>query len=224
MTEPPPSPRAVLFDWDGTLVDNWPVIHAALNATLARHGMAPWSMAETYARISGSQRDSFPRIFGANWQAAREQFYGEFEARHLADLRVLPEAPELLAAVADAGFYLALVSNKQGGYLRLEVEHLGWAHYFSRIVGAGDAAEDKPAAAPVHLALQGSEIAAGEDVWLVGDSVTDLQCARNAGCLALIVSQAGGNPNPLGDEHRPDLEFLGLAGLVDLVRGRRFSI
>mgnify|MGYP003394137727 CR=1 FL=1 len=224
MSEPPPRPRAFLFDWDGTLVDNWPVIHAALNATLARHGMTPWTLAETYARVSGSQRDSFPRIFGAGWQAARDQFYGEFEARHLAELRVLPGAPALLDAVAEAGVYLAVVSNKQGRYLRREAEHLGWARYFSRIVGAGDAAEDKPSAAPIHLALEGSAIAASPDVWLVGDSVTDLQCARNAGCRALIVHQAGGNPNPLGDEQSPDLEFLGLGGLVDLVQGRRFSI
>jgi phosphoglycolate phosphatase len=214
----PPRPEAVLFDWDGTLVDNWPVIHAALNATLASHGMAPWSMAETYARISGSQRDSFPIIFGANWQAARDQFYAEFERRHLSEIRVLPGAEDLLAATQAAGFYLAVVSNKQGKYLRLEAEHLGWAHYFRQIVGAGDAHEDKPSAAPIHLALDGSAISAGQAVWLIGDSVTDVRCARAAGCRAVIVQQDGGNPNPLAHEDRPDLEFMGLPDLVSLVR------
>jgi phosphoglycolate phosphatase len=214
----PERPEAVLFDWDGTLIDNWPVIHAALNATLQSHGQAPWSMAETYARISGSQRDSFPIIFGADWQAARDQFYGEFERRHLSELRVLPGAEDLLRATQAAGFYLAVVSNKQGRYLRQEAEHLGWGHYFSQIIGAGDAHEDKPSAAPIHLALDGTQIAPSESVWLIGDSVTDVRCARNAGCLAVIVQQEGGNPNPLAEADRPDLEFLGLPPLVSLVR------
>ena len=42
---PPPdaagNPRVVLFDWDGTLVDNWPVIHGALNDTLAETVATP---------------------------------------------------------------------------------------------------------------------------------------------------------------------------------------
>ena len=66
-------PKAILFDWDGTLVDNWPVIHAALNETLISFGHRPWTLAETMERVSRSQRDSFPLIFGDRWEAARER-------------------------------------------------------------------------------------------------------------------------------------------------------
>jgi phosphoglycolate phosphatase len=31
-------PKAVIFDWDNTLVDSWPVIHHALNETLEAYG------------------------------------------------------------------------------------------------------------------------------------------------------------------------------------------
>ncbi|HEY6335247.1 MAG TPA: hypothetical protein VI113_05115, partial [Alphaproteobacteria bacterium] len=42
-------PRALLFDWDSTLVDNWRSIETALNATLVAMGHAPWTAEETRA-------------------------------------------------------------------------------------------------------------------------------------------------------------------------------
>ena len=38
-----PPPRAILFDWDNTLADNWAAIHGAMNATLVAMGQAPWT-------------------------------------------------------------------------------------------------------------------------------------------------------------------------------------
>src|SRR3546814_18339358 len=59
----------------------------------------------------------------------------------------------------------------------------GWDGYFGGVIGANDAVEDKPSAAPVHLVLDGTGHAAGRDIWFVGDSATDMQTARNAGCI-----------------------------------------
>jgi len=217
-------PRAILFDWDGTLVDNWPVIHGALNDTLVAFGHAPWTMAETMERVSRSQRDSFPIIFGARWEAARDRFYARFAERHLADLAVLPGAPELLEAIAEAGIWMGVVSNKRGDFLRHEVAHLRWTHLFGSVIGATDAAEDKPSAAPVRLALQPSGVASGPEVWFVGDSATDLQTARNAECTALLVRQPGGNPQALPPGLSADITVDGLEHLAALVRGRQQSI
>ena len=52
--------------------------------------------------------------------------------------------------------WTAVVSNKTGRFLRAEAQHLGWGSLFQRLIGAGDAAFDKPDAAPVHMALEGS--------------------------------------------------------------------
>ena len=46
-----------------------------------------------------------------------------------------------------------VVSNKAGRFLRAEVAHLGWAAHFGAVIGAGDAAADKPDPAPILLAL-----------------------------------------------------------------------
>jgi phosphoglycolate phosphatase len=56
-----------------------------------------------------------------------------------------------------------------------------------RLVGAADTHEDKPAIAPVELALAGSGIARGPDVWFVGDADIDIDCAINAGCLPVLL-------------------------------------
>ncbi|MGB8276060.1 MAG: HAD family hydrolase [Alphaproteobacteria bacterium] len=180
-------PRAVLLDWDDTLVDNWASIHAAMNATLAAMGLAPWSLEQTRRQAKQSLRDSFPGIFGARWEEARDVFYRNFAAGHLAGLRPLPGADELLAALFEADFFLGVVSNKTGAYLRREAAHLGWDRYFGALVGATDAPEDKPKPAPVMLALRPSGISPGPEVWFVGDGPVDVDCARRSGCLAVLV-------------------------------------
>ncbi len=198
----------VVFDWDGTLVDNWPVIHEALALTRKSFGLPPWSFAETLRRISGSGRESFPKMFGADWRRASDMFYAAFEARHLEALTLLPGAGACLDRLEAAGCPLAVVSNKNGAYLRREAERLGWAGRFEALVGAGDACRDKPDAAPVRMALGGR---AGQ--WLVGDSDTDIRTARNAGLRSAIVPYAGGpEPGP-GADARCD----SLAAVPDLV-------
>ncbi len=82
-----------------------------------------------------------------------------------------------------------MVCNKTGEYLRREVAHLGWDRYFRQVVGANDCARDKPAPDPVYRALEGSGIAAGPEVWFVGDTATDIECARNAGCVPVLLRE-----------------------------------
>jgi phosphoglycolate phosphatase len=186
------TPRALIFDWDNTLVDSWDAIHHALVVTFAAMGHPPWSLAETKARVRLSLRDAFPALFGARWDEARRLYLDTFTATHLERIVPAPGAADLLAALAARGLYLAVASNKTGPVLRREAAHLGWTRFFARLVGAGDAAQDKPAAAPVHLALEGSGISAGEAVWYVGDTALDMECAANAGCRAVLV----GTPDP----------------------------
>jgi phosphoglycolate phosphatase len=186
----PQRPRAILFDWDNTLVDSWATIHEALNTVQGAMGMPLWSLADTVARTRLSLRDSFPRLFGDRWLEAREIYLDAFARVHLDRLAPLPGRAELLAGLAATGIFLGIVSNKTGPYLRREVEHLGWGRWFGSVVGAGDAEADKPHAAPVRLALSPSGIAAGAGVWYVGDNDTDIECAVNSGCVAVLLGTA----------------------------------
>ena len=202
-------PRAILFDWDNTLLDSWSVIHEALVVTFRAMGHEPWTLEETKQRVRHSLRDAFPRLFGARWEDA-------FTAMHLERLAAFAGAEALLAALAEDGYYLAVVSIKTGRLLRREAEHLGWSRYFTRMIGAGDASADKPDPAVIHAALRGSGIESAA-AWLVGDTALDVECALAAGCVPVLMCAL----DAIGEETpkvAPGLRFLDCASLLRGIR------
>jgi phosphoglycolate phosphatase len=182
-----PKPRAVIFDWDDTLVDTWFASFQALNTALVGMGQQAWTDDEARRRAGPSARDLFMQLFGDDWQQADKIYYDTFRSIVLDKIRVQDNAEAILQALSDENVFLAVVSNKRGPMLRAEAEHLRFHEYFNNIVGAGDAERDKPDMAPVLMALQGSGIEPGPDVWFVGDSNTDMLCARNAGCTGILI-------------------------------------
>ncbi len=179
-------PKAIIFDWDNTLVDTWPIIHKALQITFEYMGLQPWSLAEVKQRVGKSMRDSFPDIFGNNWHVAAEKYRNTYRSIHLDCLQPIAGAAEIIKFAADKDIYMAIVSNKLGDTLRREVEHIGWNKFFNSIIGATDAEHDKPHAAPINMALKPGCIEANYDVWFIGDSEIDLETAHAAGILPLL--------------------------------------
>ena len=209
-------PQAILFDWDNTLVDSWSTIHEALNHVMAAMGKPGWTMAETRARVRLSLRESFPLHFGERWEEARAIYLNRFRAIHLERLTALPGCAEMVEALAGDKFFLGVVSNKTGSLLRREAAQLGWSRHFGRLVGAGDAALDKPHPAPVGLALEPSAVAPGESVWFVGDTGVDMICAQNTGCVPVLL---GGDPASEELRHAPPrLVFSEPAALLRFLR------
>ncbi len=195
-------PKAMLFDWDNTLIDSWVIIHDAMNATLSHFGMDNWTLDETRSRVRKSMRDSFPALFGDEWPQAADIFYGHYREIHISRLEPLPGSAEMLQTLHEQGIFMAVVSNKTGEYLRLEVQHLGWDRYLSNLVGANDATRDKPAPDPVHMALSGSGHEPAMDIWFVGDADIDLECAINTGCTPILVRDTPPGPGEF-HEHPP---------------------
>ena len=215
-----PRPAAVLYDWDNTLADNWGAIVAAMNHTLASFRLATWGEEEARRRIKASLRDAFPKLFGDGWRDAREIYYAHFAAHHLDHLKPTLGAAALLDAVAAAGAYQGVVSNKTGRFLRAEVEALGWTSRFGAIVGANDAARDKPDPAPVALALQPANIQPKQDVWFVGDNDIDMQCAHQSGLTGILIASpehGGGGEALAALEFPPAVTFSSCAALSVLV-------
>lgn len=213
-----PRPRAVIFDWDNTLVDSWPVIQDALNTTFRAYDLPEWSLDETKAKVRHSMRDSFPGIFGDEWEKAGEVFYARYAEIHADAVVPATGAAELLEYLSDSGVYLSVVSNKRGDYLRKEADHLGWNRYFGKIVGAFDAVRDKPDPAPVQMALEPSVIVPGEDiVWFIGDADIDIRCGKNAGCQTVLVRPEPPRPDEFTD-NLPDLAVATCRDLCNLMR------
>lgn len=194
-------PTCILWDWDNTLVDGWAAIQHGLNVTFREFAMPEWDRETVLARVRGSLRDTFPGMFGAEWERARDVFYAAVRSCHLDVLRPMHGAERAIAAAAALGPQ-GVISNKQGPLLRAEAAHLGWAARFAATVGAGDAEADKPDPAPFRLALDACGVRAGPPVWYVGDTALDMQAARAAGCTAVLVGAAahdGGVANAAPD-------------------------
>jgi phosphoglycolate phosphatase len=181
-------PSVLLYDWDNTLVDGWAGIAAALNAAFAAFGHKLWTVEDTRKRVRVSLRESFPVMFGDRWEQARDIFYRALNQQHLDHVRAMEGVPDVLEA--GIPWPQGIVSNKAGDFLRREVGHLGWARFFGAVVGAGDAAADKPDPAPLHLALARLGRTADPSVWYMGDTALDMQAARAAGVTAVLVGDA----------------------------------
>ncbi len=207
-------PKALLFDWDNTLVDTWVAIHHALSVTLEAMGQRPWSLDEVRLRVRRSARETFPELFGARSEEATKIFYDCFERDHLETLRARSGAAELLQELTAAGdLYLGVVSNKQGRLLRKEARRLGWDRLFRCLIGATDATRDKPAPEAVNLALESSGLVAGPEVWFIGDTDIDLLCAHNSGCVPILVREEAPGPGEFGDAP-PALHFADCGALA----------
>jgi phosphoglycolate phosphatase len=205
-------PKAILFDWDNTLVDTWRVVFDAMNIALASVDRPLITLEEFWQRPHHSMRDTSVELFGHHFEKGERIFYESIEKSHLQSIRILEGAEALLHDLKAKNIYLGVVSNKDGHHLRKEVTHLEWNDLFSRVIGARDTEADKPSPIPVLAALQESTIIPGHDVWFVGDSIVDVQCARASGCIPIVMGE--GEASQQDDiVHAKDC-----SGLMDLLK------
>ncbi len=180
-------PKAVIYDWDNTLVDTWPLIQHAIDTTMIAMNKEPWGLEKVRDSVHKSMRESFPEIFGQDWEKAGEIYKNTYRSIHLDKIELLPGALDLINKFAELGVLQFVVSNKIGATLRKEVKKLGIDNKFFALIGAGDANSDKPSAAPVELALMGSGIDPQKDeVWFIGDTIADVDCAYNSNCRPIV--------------------------------------
>ncbi len=190
-----PKPKAILLDWDNTLADSWKIIHKCLNVAFREMGREEWSMEEVIKGREGihqSLRESFPKIFGADWQKAKNLYFSAFLDCHLQEICLLPGALETIKGLRKLDVHIAVVSNKTGIHLRNELKHLGIDQYFDVVVGATDAAKDKPFKEPLLFSLEKTLIKEKDfgEVWMIGDSATDIEAAFNTGVIPVLFGHA----------------------------------
>ena len=189
-----PFPKAIIFDWDNTLIDSFPVVYDALVATYEAFEKQPPTFEELKQRQGFSLRDSFPEEFGDKWEEAKRVYLEAFEAMHLKRIRPLPDAFQLLKYAADAVDCLCVLSNKTGRILRDEAAYLKWTPFFYSIVGSFDTPEDKPSPVPAYYALNKTGLLDANNhptapVWFVGDGAVDMECAAALGAFPVYVSE-----------------------------------
>lgn len=186
---------AIAFDLDGTLIDTVHDLAAAVNRLLDTRKLAPLPL----ARI----RDLIGKGIANLVQRAVEESRGRRpDAAELADLlaeyddfytaslgveSVLFEGvAQGLAQLQDAGFRMAVVTNKSRRFIAPHLQQAGIARHFDTAIGGDDASAKKPDAAPLFLCAQRLGVTPGR-LLMVGDSVNDARSARAAGCPVVIV-------------------------------------
>lgn len=187
MTISIPYPKAIIFDWDGVLVDTKDVIAQAYFYTFLSMGKTAPEIEALHQLPGTSLRDYFPKIFGKDTSKAERFFYSYILENHLKLLKTTEGAEKLLIYIHEKNIPMAVLSNKRGDILREEVSFLKWDKFFHKVIGSKDCIEDKPSPKVVTMTLEGLSITVDRSVWLVGDWLADLECAHKSGLFSILI-------------------------------------
>lgn len=204
--------RALVFDFDGLLVDSEGCALAACREVYHQHGHElpfdrwcqnvgtknNWNPSEHLSRLMGG-------VKGA------EELNGLYRARYLEILKTkdtMPGVREFLAAARGEGFRLGVASGSSAGWVKGHLEARGLVEMFTAIATRDGDMAVKPDPAVYQLCLQMLQTDAGEAV-AFEDSPNGVAAAKNAGLRCVAV------PNAVTrnlDFSRADLRLESLAG------------
>lgn len=182
-----PPATTVVFDLDGTLAETAPDIIATLNRLLAREGMEAFPLERARDLVGAGSRALIQRSFALQkrplGEAQLEALFTDFMqlySDHLADHSYLfPGAVAALERLSQAGYRLAICTNKMQVHTDALLEKLGVASAFHAICGRDAFDFCKPD--PRHI-IQTVARAGGvpERAVMIGDSITDIAAAKSA--------------------------------------------
>ena len=180
-------PRAVIFDFDGTLGDSYAAIAASVNHIREHRGLPPLEVDEVRCHVGRGVEYLLKQTVPDTDVPAD---LARYRAHHPSVLRsgthLLPGAAESLIALKKAGMKLAVCSNKPGFYTHELVDYLGLAPLLDAVIGPEDVARPKPAPDMLQLALEKLGVTPGEALY-VGDMVVDIETARSTGVPVWVV-------------------------------------
>jgi len=214
----------ISFDLDGTLVDTAGEIAEAANLTLVAHGIAPRPLAETTALIGAGTRELMLKLMARcsadNPALAKtlqpEAVLANFD-QHYAVTTGTSASPyggcrEALIKLRQAGVRLACTTNKELRHTRRVLAVTRLETHFDLVIGGDSLPEKKPHRSVLIHAMQ-TLGTSRERTAHVGDSLIDVQAARNAGVVAWAVPYGYNGGQPI-ESAEPDRVFESLLDLA----------
>ena len=188
-------PELILWDWNGTLLDDVALCVDALNRLLERHGYAQRYDLTSYREIFGFPIVEYYRRAGFDF--AKDSFEDLAES-YMADYipasaacPLMEGAVEALAAFRAAGVRQVVLSASPVTTLQQQVTERGVQHYFDRLLGLGDIyAKSKVEVGLRYLAESGFD---RRRAVMIGDSVHDFEVAQALG-VHCVLQAAGHQP------------------------------
>lgn len=180
----------ILFDFDGTVMDT---NHVIINSwqhtfrTLEGREEAVEKIIATFGEpLDITMKKLFPGVPTDEGVAIYRSYHRDNFGRLI---NVFPGMRELIQELKRRGFKLAVVTSRLKNTTLEGLEKYRLAQYFDVIVTADDTDRHKPDPEPVNIALRklGS---APERSLMLGDTMFDILCARNAGVRSVLVNWA----------------------------------
>ena len=183
MNHSPVRVRAVLFDWDGTLLNSYAADSRAYLA-MFREMKINWTIEDLDRHYSPNWHRVYraARLPRALWQEADAQWALAYDQEKP---RLLPGSRGVLRRLSQ-DFRLGIVTSGNRRRVRRQLHSYELREYFSACVCAEDTAKKKPHPEPLHLALKRIRCHRQEAVY-VGDTAEDMEMARRAGVRAIGV-------------------------------------
>ena len=204
--------KLVIFDLDGTLLNNIADLAAATNQALQYYGY-PTHETEAYRFFVGN---GINKLLACSLSAGerteenvlkiRSQFIPYYD-EHNADLsRPYPGISELLKTLQQQGIMIAVASNKYQAATRKLIAHYFPEINFLEVLGQREGIPAKPDPSIVNEIMTKAGVKQ-EDILYVGDSNVDMQTAHHAGVTAIGVAW--------GFRPRTELEALHPAHIIE---------
>ena len=183
---------AIGFDLDGTLLDTFRDLGAAVNHALVLGGFKEVSVESSKDLIGGGAKIMLARAVDAQGGLPEDEFkrlykamLGYYELNNAVHTVPYPGVHEVLADLAKCGVRMVVVTNKFEAFARNVLTQLDLIGQFETVIGGDSMGKDaggqflaKPHPAPV---LKAHEVTGTGRFVFIGDSTYDARAAKSAG-------------------------------------------
>lgn len=200
--------KAVIFDMDGVIFDSERAVYNEWKEIADKYGFQ--NLDTVYQKCIGvnaaKAKELFLEFYGPDfpYETYREEESRKYHAKYdNGNLPVKKGVRELLSALKENGFFVAIASSTRQAVIEHQIEHAGLMRYFDRIVGGEAVQKSKPAPDIFLAAAQGLD-GPLSDIFVVEDSYNGIRAAKSAGMRPVMV------PDMLSpdDEMREKAEFI----------------
>ena len=183
----------MIWDWNGTLLDDMQVCLDIMDRILARRDLKPIGALERYRAIFTFPVKDYYALAGLDLEGEdfldlAEEYMSDYRA-HERDCPLVPGARETLEALNAVGARQILASASRQDDLERQVHAHGLDGAFSAVLGmSDDLGGGKAGLAAGYMRREGL---APEGALFVGDTVHDFEVAQSIGCRCVLI--AGGH-------------------------------
>lgn len=177
--------NAVLFDFDGVLIESFDTWHAAFNDTLERFKGESITKDEFRKRYWGPPVETSMKMLGLGEEEAdycRNRYLKRADEGEL-----VSGAKQVLESIDNQ---IGLVTNMVLKTAMSRLEHFNLREYFEVVITGSDVENLKPEPDPILKACSILEVDPSEVIY-VGDTEADVQATREAGCLMVGIGVDG---------------------------------